>query len=215
MEPGEDGAGRDRFAVLMKKREGSEEVDQGGEEDVGVALPDDGEGTAEAHEEAEREEGQGETNEGEEEGVGEGGDGDGICGAIGEGVVMPDLKCGSLDAETAEGVELEADIDFFDVVGEGAGDVTFGFLEPGFVDEVAATDEGGDVEEGGLRVSWGVGGEEGGEGGGGWEGVDDFPGFGEVVRGDGEGVVVEVGDPIGCGLVVEAIAGATGADAGG
>jgi hypothetical protein len=41
----------------MKKREGSEEVDQGGEEDVGVALPDDGEGTAEAHEEAEREEG--------------------------------------------------------------------------------------------------------------------------------------------------------------
>ena len=75
--------GRDRFAVLKKKREGSEEVDQGGEEDVGVALPDDGEGAAEAHEEAETEEGQGETNEGEEEGVGEGGDGDGICGAIG------------------------------------------------------------------------------------------------------------------------------------
>ena len=115
--------GRDRFAVLKKKREGSEEVDQGGEEDVGVALPDDGEGTAEAHEEAETEEGQGETNEGEEEGVGEGGDGDGIGGAIGEGVVMPDLKCGSLDAEAAEGVELEADIDFFDVVGEGAGNL--------------------------------------------------------------------------------------------
>jgi len=36
---------------------------------------------------------------------------------------MPDLKRGSLDAEAAEGVELEADIDLFDVVGEGAGNV--------------------------------------------------------------------------------------------
>ena len=93
-------------------------------------------------------------------------------------------------------MELEADIDFFDVVGEGAGNVAVGFLEPGFADEVAAADEGGDVEEGGLWEVCGVGGEEGGEGRGVGEGVDDVLGFGEVVRGGGEGVVVEVGDPI-------------------
>ena len=79
--------------MLLKKREGLEEVGQSGEEDVGVALADDGEGTTEAHEEAEREEGQGETNQGEEKSVREGGDGDGVGGAIGEGVVVPDLEC--------------------------------------------------------------------------------------------------------------------------
>jgi hypothetical protein len=72
---------------------------------------------------------------------------------------MPDVEIRCLNAVPSKGMELQTDIHFLNVVGDGSLEIALGKLEGGFLDQVAASRIDGDLSKGARFKQRFVGGD--------------------------------------------------------
>jgi hypothetical protein len=109
-------------------------------------------------------------------------------------------------------MQLESDVDFLKVVGDGSRKIASGAEKPSLAHDMATAGKHGDLPE---RPGFGFGfvGNDGGTPNGYlFGGTDQFGSYCEEGRIDRERVVVEVGDPWRFGLGVQSIASASRTD---